>query len=68
MSDNAFHEKAGRSQDDSFVFSLNKFFSPAESPLSPSFHPQSLMSVFARCKLGVLGSAGAKASGHCRVE
>jgi hypothetical protein len=31
MSDNAFHEKAGRSQVGSFVFSLDKVFLPAES-------------------------------------
>ena len=37
----AFHEKAGRIQVDSFVFSLDKGFSPAESPLSPFFHPHS---------------------------
>ncbi|MBZ5574813.1 MAG: hypothetical protein LAO09_23415, partial [Acidobacteriia bacterium] len=36
----AFHEKAGRSQVGSFVFSLGKVFLPAESPpLSPPFHP-----------------------------
>jgi hypothetical protein len=33
-SDIAFHEKAG----------LSQHFFAAESPLSPSFHPQSLMS------------------------
>ena len=37
----AFHEKAGRSQVGSFVFSLDKFFSPAEWPLSPCFHSHS---------------------------
>src|ERR1035438_6096354 len=41
---NAFHEKAGRSQVGSFVFSLDKVFSPAESPLSPPFHPHSSLS------------------------
>jgi hypothetical protein len=40
----AFHEKAGRSQLDSFFFSLDKVFSSAESPLPPSFHPHSSMS------------------------
>jgi hypothetical protein len=35
MSEIAFHEKAGRSQVNSFWFSLDKVFSPAESPLSP---------------------------------
>ena len=59
-SDMAFHEKAGRSQVDSFVASLNKVFSPAEWPLSPCFHPHSRGAIhFARCMLGVLGSAGA---------
>src|ERR1039458_6438252 len=47
MSANAFHEKAGRSQVDSFVFSLDRV-SPAESPLSPPFHPHSLRSDFVR--------------------
>jgi hypothetical protein len=37
----AFHEKAGRSQVDSLLASLNKVFSPAEWPLSPCFHPHS---------------------------
>jgi hypothetical protein len=37
----AFHEKAGRSQEGCFMFSLDKVFSPAESPLSPPFHPHS---------------------------
>ena len=56
----AFHEKAGRSQVDSFVASLNKVFSPAEWPLSPCFHPHSRGAIrFARCMLGVLVSAGA---------
>jgi hypothetical protein len=56
----AFHEKAGRSQVGSFVFSLDKFFSPAEWPLSPCFHSHSRGAIlFARCRLGVLGSAGA---------
>ena len=56
----AFHEKAGRSQVDSCLASLNKVFSPAEWPLSPCFHPHSRGAIrFARCMLGVLGSAGA---------
>jgi len=60
MSVMAFHEKAGRSQVGSFVFSLDKFFSPAEWPLSPCFHSHSRGAIlFARCRLGVLGSAGA---------
>jgi hypothetical protein len=55
-----FHEKAGRSQVNSFVFLLNKVFSPAEWPLSPCFHPHSRgANRFARCMLGVLVSTGA---------
>ena len=50
LSEIAFHEKAGRSQVGSFVFSLTPCFSSAESPLSPPFHPHSLMSDF--CSLG----------------
>jgi len=41
MSVNAFHEKAGRSQVVFVVSSLDKVFLPAESPLSPPFHPHS---------------------------
>jgi hypothetical protein len=57
----AFHEKAGRSQVDFDLASLNKFLSlPAEWPLSPCFHPHSRgANRFARCMLGVLVSAGA---------
>ena len=56
----AFHEKAGRSQVDSCRACLNTIFSPTEWPLSPRFHPHSRGAiVFARCMLGVLGSAGA---------
>jgi hypothetical protein len=44
----AFHEKAGRSQVGSFVFSLDKVFSPAELPLSLPFHPHSSMSDLVR--------------------
>jgi hypothetical protein len=39
----AFHEKAGQSQD-SFVFTYLDSFLRAEPPLSPSFHPQSVLS------------------------
>jgi hypothetical protein len=39
----AFHEKAGRSQVGSLFFG-GQGFSPAESPLSPPFHPHSSMS------------------------
>ena len=60
LSVKAFHEKAGRSQVGSFIFSLDKVFSPAEWPLSPCFHPHSRGAIrFARCMLGVLVSAGA---------
>src|ERR1700690_3704731 len=42
------------------LFSLDTLFSPAEWPLSPCFHPHSRGAIhFARCMLGVLGSAGA---------
>src|ERR1039458_2375118 len=44
----AFHEKAGRSQVGSFVFSLDTVFSLAESPLSPPSHPHSSRSGFVR--------------------
>jgi hypothetical protein len=61
MSVIAFHEKAGLSQVGSFVLSLDTVFSPAESPLSPPFHPHSLVERF--CSLGAswvfLVSAGA---------
>src|SRR4249920_1121294 len=41
-------------------FLLAFSFSPAEWPLSPCFHPHSQgANRFARCMLGVLGSAGA---------
>jgi hypothetical protein len=58
----AFHEKAGRSQVDSFVFSLDKIlFQPSRCCRHPSI--RTLMSDhFARCKLGVLVSAGAAAT------
>jgi len=41
MSANAFHEKAGRSQVDSFVFFVDSFFVPPSEPLSPCFHSHS---------------------------
>src|SRR5438105_13342609 len=60
MSANAFHEKAGRSQVHLFVSLLNKvFLRPSPALLSPPSHPHSWRSVFARCKLVVLVSAGA---------
>jgi uncharacterized membrane protein YeaQ/YmgE (transglycosylase-associated protein family) len=56
----AFHEKAGRSQANSSSFFRREGLSPAEWPLSPCFHPHSRGAIrFARCVLGVLGSAGA---------
>jgi hypothetical protein len=42
----AFHEKAGRSQEDSFWCMLVTLSLPAESPLSPPFHPHSSRSDF----------------------
>jgi hypothetical protein len=42
LSEIAFHEKAGRSQVDSFLLDKVFVFLPAESPLSPPFHPHSL--------------------------
>jgi hypothetical protein len=53
MSEMTFHEKAGRSQEDSSWFSLVTVFSPAESPpLSPPFHPHSLMSAVRPVQVG----------------
>jgi hypothetical protein len=57
----AFHEKAGCSQVGSSLIPIPQqgFFS-AELPLLPPFHPHSWLSLLlARCKLGVLISAGA---------
>ncbi len=60
MSVIAFHEKAGRSQVGSVFFCWTRFFFPPSWPLSPCFHPHSRgANHFARCMLGVLGSAGA---------
>src|SRR5271169_327076 len=61
MSVNAFHEKAGRSQVGSFVFSLDKcFFSPPSRHCRhPSIRTLNERFCFTRCKLGVLVSAGA---------
>jgi len=41
-------------------YSQARFFA-AELPLSPPFHPRSWWAMFARCRLGVLVSAGAPA-------
>jgi hypothetical protein len=43
MEANSFHEKADRSQD-GFVFLSVDLSLFTEPPLSPSFHPQSVMS------------------------
>jgi hypothetical protein len=60
MSVNAFHEKAGRSQVGSLVFSLDKVFSPSRVATVATLPSALLVSdFFARCKLGVLVSAGA---------
>jgi hypothetical protein len=48
---NSFHEKAGRSQDGSVFRSVDPNFL-TEPPLSPSFHPQSLMSDFRSLPVG----------------
>jgi hypothetical protein len=61
MSENASHEKAGRSQVRSFVSWLDMvvLFS-RDGPLSLPFHPHSSRAIVcARCKLGVLVTAGA---------
>jgi len=53
MSVMAFHEKASRSQVISFIFSLDKVFSSAESRLlSPPFHPHSSLSGYVRSLAG----------------
>ena len=60
MSVIAFHEKAGRSQVGSFVFSLDKVFlfcRVATDAILPS--ALSMSDLVAGCKLGVLVSAGA---------
>ena len=58
----AFHEE-GRSESSRFVlfFVGHVVSSKPQPPLSPPFHPHSVMSDFdfARCQLGVLVSVGA---------
>jgi hypothetical protein len=56
----AFHEEAGRSQVSSFVFSLDKgfLFRRVARCRYPSIRTL-VERIFARCKLGVLVSAGA---------
>ena len=57
----AFHEKAGRSQVDSFVFSLDKvfLFLPSGHCRHASIRTLEERFHFARCMLGVLVTAGA---------
>src|SRR5579864_2319479 len=57
MSEIAFHEKAGRSQVGSFVFSLNKVFLLPSRPVAILPSALFVSDCFARCKLGVLVSA-----------
>jgi hypothetical protein len=59
MSVIAFHEKAGRSQVDSFVFFVNKFVARRVSHCRNASIRTLEADHFARCMLGVLGSAGA---------
>ena len=57
---NAFHEKAGRSQVDSLLFFMDKgFFSRRVATVAMLPSALSRSDGFARCMLGVLGSAGA---------
>ena len=57
---NAFHEKAGRSQVDSVLSSLNTVFLPAElATVAMLPFALSRSDSFARCRLGVLVTAGA---------
>ena len=58
--DIAFHEKAGRSQVKLFPFLFDKVFSPPSSHCRhASIRTLEERFCFARCTLGVLGSAGA---------
>ena len=60
MSANAFHEKAGRSQVNSFVVWLDKvFFSDRVATVVMLPFALSRSDSFAGCSLGVLDSAGA---------
>ncbi len=57
---NAFHEKAGRSQVGSFIFIVGQaFFSRRVATVATLPSTLSMSDLFARCKLGVLVSAGA---------
>jgi hypothetical protein len=55
----AFHEKAGRSRVGSCLFSLDRFVSRRVACRHPSIRTLDEGFLFARCKLGVLVSAGA---------
>ena len=56
----AFNEKAGRSQVDSSLASRSKVFVSRRGAAVAMLHPHSRGAIgFARCMLGVLGSAGA---------
>jgi len=55
----AFHEKAGRSQVGSLLFLLDKVFSCRVATVAILPSALSMSGFFARCKLGVLVSAGA---------
>ena len=60
MSEIAFHEKAGRSQVSSCTFFMDKVFLQAEfATVAMLPYALSRSESFARCRLGVLGSAGA---------
>jgi hypothetical protein len=58
MSEIAFHEKAGRSQVGSFVFSLDKVFSPAESGAATTVTVVPLHFIRAWRKLGAVPNKG----------
>jgi hypothetical protein len=56
----SFHEKAGSCQAGFAVALVRRgVLYGALPPLPPSFHPHSVERWFARCKLGVLDTAGA---------
>lgn len=60
MSEIAFHEKAGRSQVDSFLFFIRRaFILPSGHCRHASIRTLEERFVFARCMLGVLVTAGA---------
>jgi len=55
----AFHEKAGRSQVDSFLLSIRNVCIGRVATVAMLPFALSRSDSFARCRLGVLGSAGA---------